>query len=261
MDDFAFKKGHTYGTVMVDIDTHRIIDLLPSREVDDVAGWLSSFPGLEIVSRDGSVSYNSAVKQANAGIVQISDRFHLLKGLTDAAKGVITSLVASNIGLPVSASHYEGKETTDYWEKKPKKEDFPTREHNAAYEKKKKAVEKVRELTERGWTCKEIAAEVGICGATVRRYQSPDFDLAHGQYNTTRDSKIKPYAEKIKQMLGEGCTFRQIEGAIKEEGYDGASSTIRIVHDTGTQAHERGESGQYGACGKDRTEMAHTPAI
>lgn len=94
---------------MVDIDTHRIIDLLPSREVDDVAEWLSSFPNLEIVSRDGSVSYNSAVKQADAGIIQISDRFHLLKGLTDAAKSVMTSLVTANIGLPVSASHYEGE--------------------------------------------------------------------------------------------------------------------------------------------------------
>lgn len=99
---------------MVDIDTHRIIDLLPSREVGDVAEWLSSFPNLEIVSRDGSVSYNSAVRQADAGIVQVSDRFHLLKGLTDAAKSVMTSLVAANIGLPVSASHYEGKGTGDY---------------------------------------------------------------------------------------------------------------------------------------------------
>ena len=138
IDDFAFKKGHTYGTVMVDIDTHRIIDLLPSRKVDEVAEWLSSFPNLEIVSRDGSVSYNSAVKQADAGIIQISDRFHLLKGLTDAAKSVMTSLVAANIGILVPASHYDGKGTEDYWEKEPKKEDFPAREHNAAYEKKEK---------------------------------------------------------------------------------------------------------------------------
>lgn len=213
---------------MVDIDTHRIIDLLPSREIDDVAEWLSSFPNLEIVSRDGSVSYNSAVKKADAGIIQISDRFHLLKGLTDAAKGVITSLVAANIGLPVSASHYEGKETSDYWEKESKKEDFPTREHNAGCEKKKKAIEKVRELTGQGWTRTEIAAEVGISYATVRRYQSPDFNPVHGLYNTTRNSKVKPFAEKIKQMLDEGCTFRQVEEAIRKEGYDGASSTIRM---------------------------------
>ena len=48
------------------------------------------------------------------------------------------ALVAANIGLPVSASHYEGKGTGDYWEKEPQKEDFPTREHNAAYEKRKR---------------------------------------------------------------------------------------------------------------------------
>ncbi len=213
---------------MVDIDTHRIIDLLASREVDDVAEWLSSYPNLAVVSRDGSVSYNSAVRQAGEGIIQVSDRFHLLKGLTDAAKSVLTSLIAANIGLSVSVSHYEGKETADYWEKETGKEDFPTRERNANYERKKKAVEKVRELTRQGWTRKEIAAEAGISVATVRRCQSPGFNAAHGLYNTTRASRIKPYAEKIKQMLGEGCTFRQIEEAIREDGYDGVSSTIRM---------------------------------
>ncbi len=213
---------------MVDIDTHRIIDLLPSREIDDVAEWLSSFPNLKIVSRDGSVFYSSAVKKADAGIIQISDRFHLLKGLTDAAKSVITSLVAANIGLPVSASHYEGKETSDYWEKESPKEDFPTREHNAGYEKKKKVIEKVLELTRQGLTRTEIAAQAGISCATVKRYQAPDFNPVHGLYNTTRNSRVKPFAEKIKQLLYEGCTFRQIEEAIREEGYDGASSTIRM---------------------------------
>lgn len=135
---------------MIDVDIHQIIDLLPSREIEDVAEWLLSFPNLEIVSRDGSVSYNSVFKQANEKIIQISDRFHLLKGLTDAAKKVITSLIAANIGISVSASHYERKETVDYWEKEIKKQDFPTREHNLNYEKKKKAIKKVLELTNQG---------------------------------------------------------------------------------------------------------------
>lgn len=213
---------------MIDIDTHRIIDLLPSREVGDVAQWLSTFPNLGIVSRDGSVSYCSAIKQADANIIQISDRFHLLKGLTDAAKAVITSLVAANIGIPVSASDYEGKETTDYWEKESAREDFPTREHNVNCEKKKRMIEKVLELTGQGWTRARIAEETGISYTTVRRYQSPDFSPVHGKYNTAQNNKIKPYAEKIKQMLKEGNTFRQIEEAIKQDGYDGASSTIRM---------------------------------
>ncbi len=50
-----FRKRQTYGTIMVDIDTHRVVDLLASREVEDVAEWLRSYPNIRIVSRDGSV--------------------------------------------------------------------------------------------------------------------------------------------------------------------------------------------------------------
>lgn len=63
-----------------------VVDLLAAREVEDVAEWLRSYPNIQIVSRDGSVSYKSAIEQAGMGIEQVSDRFHLLKGLTDAAK-------------------------------------------------------------------------------------------------------------------------------------------------------------------------------
>ncbi len=108
------------------------------------------------------------------------------------------------------------------------KEDFPAREHNANYEKKKKLVEKVVEYTKAGWKRKEIAKELGICYSTVRRYQSADFNPTNGLYNTTRNSKIKPYAEKIRQMLGEGHCFREIEAAIQKEGYHEASSTLRM---------------------------------
>ena len=68
---------------MVDIDTHRVIDLLASREVEDVVEWLKGYPNIRIVSRDGSVSYKSAIEQTGMVIQQVSDRFHLLKGLTD----------------------------------------------------------------------------------------------------------------------------------------------------------------------------------
>ncbi len=212
---------------MIDIDTHRIIDLLPSREIEDVAGWLSAFPNLSIVSRDGSVSYSSAIRQASAGIIQVSDRFHLLKGLTDAAKKHITGILAANIGIPVPASHYEGTETAGYWEKE-QRDDLPARRHNANYEKKKENVEKVREYTKSGWKRREIAEELGICYSTVRRYQSLDFNPSSGLYNTTRNSKIKPYAETVTQMLGKGHTFKEIEEAIRKEGYSGASSTLRM---------------------------------
>ena len=227
IDDFAFRKRRTYGTVMVDIDTHRVIDLLASREVEDVSEWLKSYPNLKVVSRDGSVSYKSAIEQAGAHIKQVSDRFHLLKGLTDAAKKFISRLLAANFTLPTEASHYDGKPAGDYWDK-PVKEDAPAAEHNANVEKKKKMVERVRELRKQGFNRGEIAGMVGIHRMTVSKYLKEDFNPVSPCYHTAVPSKIKPYASDIKNMLSEGKTFKQISTAIREKGYDGSDSTVRM---------------------------------
>lgn len=234
---------------MVDIDTHRIVDVLESREIDDVAQWLKTYPNLDTVSRDGSVSYNSAIKKANVDIVQVSDRFHLVKGLTDAAKKHITRIVAANIGIPSGGSQYEGEQAAVYWEK-PSEADSPTREHNENHEKKVKLVERARELTRQGKKRTEISAELGISPATVRRYQSPDFNPVNACYNTTRDSKIKPYTEKIKKMLGAGHTFKEIEEAIRKDGYHGAASTIRMYTTRERKLIKETQKGEDGAIEK-----------
>ena len=57
IDDFALKKRHKYGTIMIDIESHRIIDMIESRDLEDVVTWLQSFPNLQVFSRDGSIIY------------------------------------------------------------------------------------------------------------------------------------------------------------------------------------------------------------
>jgi len=79
IDDFALKKRQRYGTVMVDLKSHKLIDMIESREADDVAAWLREYPNIEAVSRDGSRAYANAIIEAHPGAVQISDRFHLIK--------------------------------------------------------------------------------------------------------------------------------------------------------------------------------------
>ncbi|HZJ56820.1 MAG TPA: transposase [Clostridia bacterium] len=85
MDDFALKKRIRYGTVMVDLNTHSIIDMIESREQEKVAEWLKSYPNIQVVSRDGSVTYHNSITEAHPMAVQVSDRFHLFKNLTDYA--------------------------------------------------------------------------------------------------------------------------------------------------------------------------------
>ena len=84
VDDFAFRKRYSYGTVMVNLDTHRIIDIIDSRETKKVEEWLKSYPNLKVISRDGAQTYSSAASNAHPDAVQVSDRFHLLKNLCTA---------------------------------------------------------------------------------------------------------------------------------------------------------------------------------
>lgn len=102
IDDFALKKRQRYGTVMIDIETHKIVDMLNSREITDVKQWLSRYPNLRVVSRDGSQVYAAAINETHPKAMQISDRFHILKNLNDRAILVFQKLFQGRIAIPVT---------------------------------------------------------------------------------------------------------------------------------------------------------------
>lgn len=101
VDDFAIRKRFSYGTIMVDLETHRIIDIIPSREASDVKRWLETYPNLKVVSRDGSPTYASVISGSHPHALQISDRFHLIKGLSEAVTKYIVRKFPSRIEIPV----------------------------------------------------------------------------------------------------------------------------------------------------------------
>jgi len=70
---------------MIDIHTHAIIDMIASREQKEVVEWLKSYTNLHVVSRDGSITYRNAISEAHPDEIQVSDRFHLYKNLTNYA--------------------------------------------------------------------------------------------------------------------------------------------------------------------------------
>lgn len=82
VDDFAFKKGNAYGTILVDLERRRVVDLLPECSQGSLVTWLNRHPGVEVATRDRSRAYKEAVAKGAPGAAQVADRWHLLHGLT-----------------------------------------------------------------------------------------------------------------------------------------------------------------------------------
>jgi len=91
VDDWAFKKGNTYGTILVDQKNNEVIDLLPDRSPDTLAKWLKGHPEVQIVSRDRYGSYALAIQQGAPQAIQVADRFHLIMNLGEATKRTFQS--------------------------------------------------------------------------------------------------------------------------------------------------------------------------
>lgn len=86
IDDFALRRGRTYGTVLVDLTRHKVIDLLPDRKAETAKIWMQAHSEIELVSRDRAEEYASAASLGAPQALQTADRFHLVKNLAEAVQ-------------------------------------------------------------------------------------------------------------------------------------------------------------------------------
>lgn len=258
---------------MVDIETHKIVDILNSREVDDVAEWLKTFKNIIAISRDGSVLYNSAIEKAFPKAVQISDRFHLLKSLTEHAKKQLRKLVKKNINIysdeplqsknksvefefktkgdlirEVKKLYRENYSTTEicnalgiskHMARKYKnmdectveKFDIPSKEHLRKENECKKIWEIAQKVQEEYKTCKNysrIGGKLNLDYRTVKKYLEIKKMPTISELEKIKESKISPYIDIIIEMYNNGETLNTIYQKIKEAGYDGKLTILKV---------------------------------
>lgn len=107
VDDFALLRGRRYGTIIVDQEQHRPIEMLPDRSAETLTAWLKEHPSLRVISRDRSTEYERGISEGAPEAVEVLDRWHLLKSLREAAERVLEHNHGAlyTVRLPSSTEH------------------------------------------------------------------------------------------------------------------------------------------------------------
>ncbi|MDG3005942.1 ISL3 family transposase [Paludisphaera mucosa] len=222
VDDFAFRKGARYGTILVDLETRRVIDLLPDREATTLSAWLRARPGIEVVARDRSNAYALAAGEAAPAAVQVADRWHLLKNIREALQRALQQRSRAIRELPGGAT---GSPEPGGGSDPPASR--PEAGRSANQEARRSRFEEVRRLHREGASLRAITRAVGVHYRTVERYVRSEAcpDWRPGRRGPSR---LDRFAGHILRRLDEGCrNARQIRRELLAKGYRGAISTVR----------------------------------
>ncbi len=230
VDDFALRRGHVYGTVIIDILTHRPLDLLPDRTSDTLAAWLRVHPGVQTVCRDRAGAYAEAIRVGAPDAVQVADRWHLWHNLVEAVEKVVRQHHA-DLRAPAPAQRVDTtgntaatNADTDDTAGERARRGGPTRlaartsEHFTA----------VHDLLSAGATASAISETLGLDRKTVRRLARAASQAEPQGAHPTRASVLDDYTEHLQQRWTDGLTDAvALTAEITALGYRGSTKTVR----------------------------------
>lgn len=232
VDDWAFRKGNTYGTILVDLEKNKPIDLLPDREAATLEKWLKDHPGVEIISRDRAGSYAQGAKAGAPNAIQVADRWHLLKNLGDALKRMLDRhnrelrLAAEDIVKAKRKKEMLAKEK-DQKHHTPSEKMAPNVNLNdpAAASKFQLNFKEVKRLREQGTSIKSIHRQTGLHRQTIKRYLK--YDEYPMPVRQRRCTEIADYEDHIRQRWNQGeRNGKQLWREIKEQGFTGSFQKV-----------------------------------
>lgn len=231
IDDFALRRGYRYATIIVDLESHEPIDLLPDRDSQAIASWLKAHPQVEIVSRDRGSSYAEGATKGAPGAVQIADRWHLLKNLGSALERFATRHSEHIKQAAKSAVQARGGEdclSSVFSVSSMLRDTAQERESQKRRQKRYDRYQNVMKLYNQGVSQKAIAEELSMSRVTVNTYVHSEGFPERSTYHSPHRSIPEPYIPYIHKRWAEGCQdAQQLWREIKEMGYPGKDRMVR----------------------------------
>lgn len=227
VDDFALRKGHVYGTILVDLETRRPIDLLPDRTAETLAAWLKAHPGVEILSRDRSKTYRKGMNDGAPEAIQVADRFHLLKNLEETLEKVFKSESQVLKEIERALVNAAGTTSSQPLESHLVRVGTPDKEKKRA--QRLKNYEQAHALRAAGHSIVDIAHHLSMGERTVYTYLSypafPEWQPTVRRYPSS--SQLDDYKLYLQAQWQQGR--QQSKGLfedIQQQGYQGSYMTV-----------------------------------
>jgi transposase len=217
IDDWAWRRGHRYGTIVCDLERREIIDLLPDREVATVRAWLAAHPGIEIVARDRAGGYAQAAAQGAPQAIQVADRWHLLENASaafvEAVRRHIRPIREAVGAVAIDPTVLTAAEKRQF----------------EGWERRKQTSDAVIALKGEGGALKEIARRTGLARQTVRGIISG----TGADVFRIRESSLDAFAAMLDAEWATGCRKgAELWRRLRAKGYTGS---LRVVSEWATR--------------------------
>jgi transposase len=227
VDDWSWRKGHRWGTILVDLEQHQPVDLLPTRTAASLAAWLTAHPGVEVISRDRGGAYADGARQGAPHALQVADRFHLVKNIGDCFEQFLQRKRTDLRQAAHATAATHAPETPDLALLRAMDDDqLPHVAYKSPPTRCQQRYADVQHLHVQGMSIHAIARTLHLARNTVRKYVRAE--CCPPAQRPTRRSSLMPYEAYLWQRWQAGCqNATQLWDEIQQQGFHGGISIVK----------------------------------
>lgn len=241
VDDWAKRKGTAYGTILVDLERRRPIDLLPDRESATLTAWLKEHPGVEVISRDRAGAYAEGSRRGAPRALQVADRFHLFKNISEtlehiiqrhyqevrlAAQTVATALPPPSPEQPAAVAVEDVPQVVPLTASEYMRSRVERQRRQRLHALRKEKYDQVKQLQQQGLTINQARKQLGLhYGMVANFFRAEEYPAIRRGKRTSAADQFDVY---LRERWAAGCrNARQLYREVCARGFSGREITIR----------------------------------